>query len=161
MSHAKILTDAADLIEERAEVATPGPWEVGDRWHIQSAAMCECHRHGPLTWSGVRDINGTAMPAHVHRSDTPIGSDIMQATAHDGDPLSVTIGNDYGSAVGRDDAKHMALWAPDVALLVVPILRAHADWLTSPVWADTPPKPNPHLLALAERLLATQNGDAR
>ena len=175
MTPAETLTAAADRIERVAQAATPGPWEVGDWWHIQSAALCECHRYGDLVWSGVRDINGRPMEAHVHRKTRPIGSDITQATALDGHPLDVTIGNDYGPALGAADAEHIASWSPDVALLLVPVLRDHADWIghepcCGPLCAGLacwtclgtghphePRDPDPLLLAFARAYL---NGDA-
>jgi hypothetical protein len=69
-------TVTATLAEWEAlvEGATVGPWEVGDRYHIQGASHCRCSKDvGPLVWEGVRDINGTPMRAHIHRRPQPLG----------------------------------------------------------------------------------------
>src|SRR5690554_4371554 len=61
--------------EALSEGATEGPWEVGDRYHIQGASHCRCDEsYGPLVWEGVRDINGTPMRGHIHRRPRPLGN---------------------------------------------------------------------------------------
>lgn len=58
-----------------------------------------------------------------------------------------------GHMHGAADAAHIALWSPDVALLLVPILRAEAERERIREEAvGFPIPPNPHLLALAERI---------
>lgn len=53
-----------------AQAATPGPWVLGDRWHVQGASHCKCLR-GKLIYDGPLDINGEMMRAHVHEFDEP------------------------------------------------------------------------------------------
>ena len=55
-----------------ADKATPGPWEVGDHWHIQGASHCTCaDNYGPLIQKRRTDINGEMMLAHYHRAEKP------------------------------------------------------------------------------------------
>lgn len=110
----------------RAEKATEGPWEVGDWWHIQGAAMCQCHRHGELVWQGRRDINGKQMHAHIHRRHRPIGGDVMQADATSGVPLPVIVGNDWGDATTPADAEFIAHARTDVPALLALLDKARA-----------------------------------
>ena len=56
-------------IEARANAATEGPWEVGDRYHCQAADMCDCAPdRGPLIDTYQHPEWGTM---HVHRKDEP------------------------------------------------------------------------------------------
>lgn len=131
MSAAERLTRAAALLRERAEAATPGPWEVGDYWHIQGAKHCRCEA-GPLVWEGVRDINGTRMQTHVHRRAEALGGDVMQAVAADGNPANITIPNDWGDATSKPDAAYIATVSPPFALAVAAWLDETAlrwDWI--------------------------------
>ena len=58
-----------DEIEARANAATEGPWEVGDRYHCQAADMCDCAPdRGPLIDTYQHPKWGTM---HVHRKDEP------------------------------------------------------------------------------------------
>lgn len=118
-------------MRSRAGAATPGPWEMGDWWHIQGESHCRCDA-GPLAWSGIRDINGTRMAAHVHRRTEPIGTDIMQADVSNGSPANISCGSDFGPGVDDADAEHIASWHPAVALAV-------ADWLdrVASMWDTT------------------------
>lgn len=57
------------------------------------------------------------------------------------------------SELSDADAEHIALWSPDVALLLVPILRAEAARLAKSFPCCAPMRSaNPDLLALAERI---------
>lgn len=73
------------------------------------------------------------------------------------------IWSDNGLIVAESDhmsaatGSHIALWSPDVALLVVPILRAEAETARSLERLGLP-QPTTLLLALAERII-NQTGD--
>ena len=59
-----------DEIKARADAATEGPWEFGDRLHVQGESHCDCNPlRGPLVRREVMDINGEQMMAHVHRQE--------------------------------------------------------------------------------------------
>lgn len=66
------MTDPREIlarIRKQADAATPGPWEVGDRYHCQAADMCDCAPgHGPLIDTYQHPKWGTM---HVHRKDEP------------------------------------------------------------------------------------------
>ena len=56
-------------IRAQAEKATEGPWEVGDRYHCQSADKCDCRPdYGPLVDTYQHEAWGAM---HVHRADEP------------------------------------------------------------------------------------------
>ena len=56
-------------IRAKADAATDGPWEAGDRYHCVAANTCDCRRdYGPLIDTYQHPEWGTM---HVHRTDEP------------------------------------------------------------------------------------------
>lgn len=78
-------TPDEDRLRADLEAATPGPWEPGDVWLVAGliysntgarvdpghATRCAFCHLGEPAWEGRKDINGTVMPAHRHRSPEP------------------------------------------------------------------------------------------
>src|SRR5699024_5135864 len=97
--------DRLDEIEQRAAAATEGPWERGDRWHVQGASHCTCAPHyGPLVTERRMTINGTMMPAHVHKAEQPwYKPGIVGQLMPSGHPANVVIETDeYGLMLDAD-----------------------------------------------------------
>ena len=118
-------------IRQRADEATPGPWEHGDRYHVQAADRCECRpEHGPLVNEARMDINGQMRLAHVHRSEVPWWEYGIYAFV-DGRPSCVLVEADEYGAVDPDDAAFIAAARSDVPALVdeVERLREVVAWL--------------------------------
>lgn len=105
-------------IEARADAATEGPWEVGDRYHCQAADMCECApSHGPLI-DTYQDPNWGVM--HVHRKDEPWwNSGVLYRKA--GEPP-----REVAFDLAREDAEFIAHARQDVPTIVA-ALRAVLD----------------------------------
>jgi len=112
--------------ERLARASTGGAWEVGHRWMIAGClsedGCAVCHLGAP-DWTGRLDINGTVMPAHVHRRDEVYGTDI---TSYDGAGtlLEVTSSNDWGPGIERADAEHVVRWQPATVLVHVAAVRS-------------------------------------
>lgn len=113
-------------LRDLSDAATPGPWEVGDPWLIAGilanrfgkdrCAYCSDRGalHGPPVWSGRRDINGTKMQAHVHRSAEPWD---------EGHRISGPLnnGNPLGVAGNYDDEQGGILDPTDAAFIVAAV----------------------------------------
>lgn len=126
------LTTRLAELKAVAEKATPGPWHLGDRWHIQGAKFCTCaERHGPLIREQLMDINGEMMLAHVHegaQSWHPHG--IMTEPWEDGHPRSVVYTTSEYGHPAREDEEHIATFDPPTVLALIAALEgvlAHAD----------------------------------
>ena len=103
-----------DEIEARANAATEGPWEVGDRYHCQAADMCKCSPdRGPLIDTYQHPKWGTM---HVHRTDEPRWNDGVLFREAGGPPGEVA------SDLATEDAEFIA-----AARTTVPALLDLAD----------------------------------
>lgn len=115
-----ITTRLAEL-KTVAEKATPGPWHLGDRWHIQGAEFCTCaEMYGPLIREQLMDINGEMMLAHVHegaQSWYPHG--IMTEPWEDGHPRSVVYTTSEYGHPAREDEEHIATFDPPTVLALI------------------------------------------
>ena len=99
-----------DEIEARANAATEGPWEVGDRYHCQSADKCDCRQgYGPLIDTYQHPAWGTM---HVHRSDEPWWDEGVLYRTAGGPP------GDVGRDIAPADAEFIAHARQDVPALV-------------------------------------------
>jgi hypothetical protein len=118
-----------DALRAAAEAATPGPWERGDPWLVAGVfpenfgeGRCAyCDRHGEPVWTGVRDINGQRMLAHVHRDAEPYGMDHL-ITAADGQAGAAVAGNyDYeaGGIIEARDTAYIAAADPSTVLALL------------------------------------------
>ena len=110
-----------DEIEARANAATEGPWEVGDRYHCVAADTCDCRQdYGPLIDTYQHPEWGTM---HVHRTDEPWWHDGVLYRPAGGSPGEVC--RDTASA----DAEFIAHARTDVPALVAAlraVLELHA-----------------------------------
>lgn len=127
--------DRLDAIEARANAATEGPWEVGDRYHIQGASHCACRpSHGPLVWEGRRGINGQVMQTHIHRRPLPLDDD--ETTVYGGalpEPVVIALSTDEYVHISAEDAEFIAHARQDVPALVAAVravldLHWPVDW---------------------------------
>lgn len=85
-------------LRDLADAATPGPWERGDRYHVQGAHFCECGpQYGPLISEQRMDINGEMMLAHVHRSEDPWWDHGIVASTPNGPRYIVNDTSEYGT----------------------------------------------------------------
>jgi len=124
-------------IKERAEAASPGPWEAGDVWYVagvifdderqrvgpgKKATRCAmCHLGAPVA-SGRWDINGTRMQAHRHHTDDPYAPEHRISSADGG----VVAGNyDYeaGGILRPEDTAFIVAARQDVPALVAEVER--------------------------------------
>ena len=104
-----------DKIEARANAATEGPWEVGDRYHCQAADMCDCAPdRGPLIDTYQHPKWGTM---HVHRKDEPWWNEGVLFRKAGGPPGEVA------RDLATEDAEFIAHARTDVPALVA-ALRA-------------------------------------
>lgn len=99
-----------DEIEARANAATEGPWEVGDRYHCQAADMCDCAPdRGPLIDTYQHPKWGTM---HVHRKDEPWWNEGVLFRKAGGPPGEVACD------LATEDAEFIAHARADVPALV-------------------------------------------
>ena len=109
-----------DQIEARANAATEGPWEAGDRYHCQAADKCECRpHHGPLIDTYQHPEWGTM---HVHRADEPwwhAGVLYRPAGGPPGDVCSDTASAD------AEFIAHARADVPDMAAALRAVLKLH------------------------------------
>lgn len=120
------LTTRLAELKAVAEKATPGPWHLGGRWHIQGAEFCTCaEMYGPLIREQLMDINGEMMLAHVHESAQPwYPHGIMTEPWEDGHPRSVVnTTSEYGHPA-REDEEHIATFDPPTVLALIAALEA-------------------------------------
>ena len=97
-------------IEARANAATEGPWEVGDRYHCQAADMCDCAPdRGPLIDTYQHPEWGTM---HVHRKDEPWWNEGVLFRKAGGPPGEVA------RDLATEDAEFIAHARADVPALV-------------------------------------------
>jgi hypothetical protein len=96
---AEVLREAAALMRERAEAATPGPWSAADE-------------HGLL--------GPDASPAWCVSNMRPGYKSMSPTEGYIGDVAETSLG--FPEQRDRDNAEHIASWHPAVALAV-------ADWL--------------------------------
>lgn len=123
------MTDYLDQIEARIEAATEGPWVVGNRFHVQVAKWCKCRKeYGTLVWAGMKDINGTIMPTHIHRQDGELHPDDANDTSVyggtiPGGPYPVALSG-YASKyfdISRADAEFIAHAREDLPRLLAAV----------------------------------------
>lgn len=113
-----------DAIKARCAAATPGPWEAGDRYHLQGASHCGClPAQGPLVWEGVTNINGTRMKAHLHRRDEPWWPYGITARVKDGAYEAVLIETEEYGTMRQADLEFVAHAREDVPALVAEVER--------------------------------------
>lgn len=99
-----------DEIEARANAATEGPWEVGDRYHCQAADKCDCRQgYGPLIDTYQHHAWGTM---HVHRSAEPWWDEGVRYRTDGGPP------GDVVREIEPADAEFIAHARQDVPALV-------------------------------------------
>ena len=107
-------------IEARANAATEGPWEVGDRYHCQAANMCECAPdRGPLIDTYQHPEWGTM---HVHRKDEPWWNEGVLFRKAGGPPGEVA------RDLAAEDAEfiaHVRTDVPDMAAALRAVLELH------------------------------------
>ena len=107
-------------IEARANAATEGPWEVGDRYHCQAANMCECAPdRGPLIDTYQHPEWGTM---HVHRKDEPWWNEGVLFRKAGGPPGEVA------RDLATEDAEfiaHSRTDVPDMAAALRAVLNLH------------------------------------
>ena len=107
-------------IEARANAATEGPWEAGDRYHCQAADKCECRQgHGPLIDTYQHPEWGTM---HVHRADEPwwhAGVLYRPAGGSPGDVCSDT------KSADAEFIAHARTDVPDMAAALRAVLKLH------------------------------------
>ena len=97
-------------IEARANAATEGPWEVGDRYHCQAADMCDCAPdRGPLIDTYQHPKWGTM---HVHRKDEPWWNEGVLFRKAGGPPGEVA------RDLATEDAEFIAAARTDVPALL-------------------------------------------
>lgn len=112
-------------IRERANNASPGPWEYGDRYHVQGADYCDCNeRRGPLISEKQMWINGKRMLGHVHAAPEPWWERGIVHPTPDGPMRVVTETEEYG-VMDPADGEFIAHARTDI-----PALLDHVDWLT-------------------------------
>ena len=109
-------------IEARANAATEGPWEVGDRYHCQAADMCDCAPdRGPLIDTYQHPEWGTM---HVHRKDEPWWNEGVLFRKAGGPPGEVACD------LATEDAEFIAHARADVPALVAAlraVLKLHKE----------------------------------
>ena len=119
-------------IEARANAATEGPWEVGDRYHCQAADMCDCAPdHGPLIDTYQHPEWGTM---HVHRKDEPWWNEGVLFRKAGGPPGEVA------RDLATEDAEftaHARTDVPDMAAALRAVLEIHQDGGESQGYTDT------------------------
>jgi len=118
------LRRAAKVLRERAEAATPGPWERGHHWHIQGATHCACVDGGPANERN-RSINGKQMLSHAHRRTGvtwPHGINTA-ALQDDGFPYAVVTDSDEYGRMRNEDATYIAAMHPGVGSLLADLLE--------------------------------------
>lgn len=116
--------------EEVARAATQGRWtfrnpySAGGVGHTARGECALCH-HGPPTWEGRRDINGTVMDAHVHTSE-PYDRSIIVLDG--GYILTVVPDADYQGHVTDEDGEHIARHDPARVLAECEAKRRIVEW---------------------------------
>jgi hypothetical protein len=139
VSEAQELREAARLMRQRAQAATPGPWEAGDRYQLAGvmprlfgAGRCSvCNYGGPVVWSGRTDINGRVMDAHKHLVGEPYDHVSIIAPVPDGprDTFVVFGQGEMGPNLERADAEHIAGGSPELALVIADLVDDAAHQL--------------------------------
>lgn len=129
---AQFLLDRITEDEETATAATAGPWAHGTRQLIAGAvyqddkcAYCHADPH-PLTWAGVKNINGRVMRAHVHTAALPWWEENIYALRDSGNIVVVTEQEDAYMEPG--DAAHIVRWDPTRALAEASAKRAIVNY---------------------------------
>ena len=119
------IPERLDEIQTRADAATAGPWEYGDRYHIQGASHCKCSpEYGPLVADKPMDINGEMMRAHVHKRDEPFWPHGIYSPTDEG-PLAVVYDGD-GRGLDEQDAEFIAHARADVPWLIEQVRKREA-----------------------------------
>ena len=119
-------------IRDRANAATEGPWEHGDRQYVYGVTgrfgddRCpHCARTGfgdGPSWAGVRNINGKEMLVHVHTSDKPRRRHGVHAVRANGSISVVRDAEEYGYMYPAD-AEFIAHARQDIPWLLSEIER--------------------------------------
>jgi hypothetical protein len=127
-----------EAISARADAATPGPWIIGDRWHIAGVmpemfgeGKCSlCRSENPIVWEGRRDINGKRMLAHVHQTAEPWYGEGHQMFSYDGGPEPFTVAGNYdwevGGIISPVDCEFIAHAREDIPALIARIRELEA-----------------------------------
>lgn len=123
-------------IRDRANAATEGPWEHGDRQYVYGVTgrfgddRCpHCARTGfgdGPSWAGVRNINGKEMLVHVHTSDKPRRRHGVHAVRANGSISVVRDAEEYGYMYPAD-AEFIAHAREDVPWLLAEVERLTAE----------------------------------
>ena len=111
-----------DALEAVAAAATPGPWELGDRWHVAGVngrfgkGRCAYCGNDDMTliWEGRRDINAEQMQTHVHESPEPWREDGIYSAADRSDPVAVVIETDEYGGCTTEDRSYIATFDPSM-----------------------------------------------
>lgn len=128
-SPANELRQAAETLRERAGAATPGPWETGDRWHIQGAGFCPCKPEWGPAVKARREINGERMDSHAHRIHANWWPHGVFTRDLQSDGFSHNVANDtdeYGYMTDAD-ADWIVTMHPGVGLALADLLDALAE----------------------------------
>ena len=123
-------------IRDRANAATEGPWEHGDRQYVYGVTgrfgddRCpHCARTGfgdGPSWAGVRNINGKEMLVHVHTSDKPRRRHGVHAVRANGSISVVRDAEEYGYMYPAD-AEFIAHARQDIPWLLSEVERLTAE----------------------------------
>lgn len=121
------MSSRLEVIRQRAEAATPGPWSRGNRWLVAGTGFrsgegkcAYCGRDdAPLVWSGRTSINGRRMDGHIHEMGTPWTPDGIYSAQLPGVTAVVVETDEYGT-MDDADAAFISNARQDIpALLVV------------------------------------------
>lgn len=111
-------------IARRAEKATTGPWEYGDRQMVAGVmserygeGKCAYCNHGEPSWIGKRSINGSRMLAHVHTAEEPTYRAGILALRESGS-WSVVIETDEYGLMCEADGEFIAHARADIPFLL-------------------------------------------
>lgn len=124
-----------DRLRRLAEGATPGPWEVGNRYLIagciyDGGTRCGyCSPDNPLIWEGRRDINGEMMKAHVHTGEPYSYHTIVTFDAATGEAVTIAGNYDYedGGIISLPDADFIAACSPETILGLLNMIGGVTD----------------------------------
>ena len=137
--------DELDVIEQRANAATQGPWEFGDRnifagveYDDGTCHYCKTTGTEPI-WVGRAKINGKRMLSHVHEATDPWMHGIYSVPTPDRSMCIINDTREYGY-MRDEDAEFIASARSDVPALIAEIRRLQAQ--LDPEWVAANPKPD-------------------
>ena len=109
-------------IEARANAASPGPWEAGDRYYCQASDKCDCRQdYGPLIDTYQHPAWGTM---HVHRADEPWWHDGVLYRPAGGAPGEVCRDT---TTTDTEFIAHARTDVPDMSAALRAVLKLHKE----------------------------------